>query len=140
MSEKLELYANIVNEIVQDCYKTATVNGFHEDYFQVVRILGEHVEKQNGSDFDMLQWFDSTTEQAEIGRMHSELSEWLEGIRHDNPPDQHLPHLSSAEVEAADCIIRIFDTCGKRGYNIGKALVDKMEYNRKRPYKHGKNS
>ena len=55
-------------------------------------------------------------------------------------PDQHLPNFSSGEIEAADCIIRILDTCAKRNYRIGQALYQKMQYNKQRPYKHGKNS
>ncbi len=128
-----------INDLANTCYKISTTNGFHDDYFKTLNIIGLHVEHTE-NDFDLLKWIDSSLEQAEVARMHSELSEWVEGIRHDNPPDQHLPHLSSAEVEAADCIIRILDTCAKRGYNIGQALMDKIEYNRTRPYKHGKNS
>ncbi len=134
------VYEKLINDLAIECYKIATVNGFHEDYFQIIKILGHYVENEKIKDFDLLEWFDSAAEQAEIARMHSELSEWVEGTRHNNPPDQHLPHLSCAEVEAADIIIRILDTCAKRNYNIGKALIEKMEYNRKRPYKHGKNS
>lgn len=73
-----------------------------------------------------------------IALMHSELSEALEGLRHGNPPDEHCPEFSSAEIEFADCIIRILDTCWVMGLNIGDALIAKMEYNRGRPYKHGK--
>ncbi len=128
-----------INQLAMECYKISSANGFHDDYFKTLKVIGLHVE-QTENDFNLLKWIDSSLEQAEIARMHSELSEWIEGVRHDNPPDQHLPHLSSAEVEAADCIIRILDTCAKRNYNIGRALIDKIEYNRTRPYKHGKNS
>ena len=139
MNEKDENIANIINKLAEKCYKISSANGFHEDYFKVLTILGQYTEEKE-KNFNLLKWFDSAGEQAEIARMHSELSEWIEGVRHDNPPDQHLNHLSCAEVEAADCIIRIFDTCAKRNYNIGRALLEKIEYNRTRPFKHGKNS
>lgn len=129
-----------IDEIAQECYRISSSKGFHEDYFKTLKILSEHTEESEVKNYNLLQWFDSTAEQAEISRMHSELSEWIEGIRHDNPPDDHIPHLTSAEVEAADIIIRVLDTCAKRNYNIGRALIAKMNYNRNRPYKHGKNS
>ena len=40
-------------------------------------------------------------------------------------------------VELADCILRILDYCGKEGIDIEKILLDKHEYNKSRPYRHG---
>ena len=39
--------------------------------------------------------------------------------------------------ELADVLIRIFDFCGKYQLPLGKILIEKMEYNKKRPYRHG---
>jgi NTP pyrophosphatase (non-canonical NTP hydrolase) len=66
-----------------------------------------------------------------IALMHSELSEALEGIRK-GKLDDHLPHRRSVEVELADCVIRIMDYCGARGLDLGGAIVEKLDYNRKR--------
>lgn len=70
--------------------------------------------------------------------MHSEISEALEGIRHGNPPDDKIPNFNSDEAELADCIIRIMDYCAGFNLNIGQAILAKLEYNKTRPYKHGK--
>lgn len=66
-----------------------------------------------------------------IALMHSELSEMLEGIRK-NKQDDHLPHLLSEEVEAADVLIRLLDYCAGFQLDIGDAMVQKMHYNAKR--------
>lgn len=72
-----------------------------------------------------------------IALMHSELSEALEGIRHDNPPSDHIPQFSAAEEEYADTIIRILDESERRGYRIGEAILAKMAFNKTRGFRHG---
>lgn len=66
-----------------------------------------------------------------IALMHSELSEALEGWRKDLM-DDHLPHRKMAEVELADCIIRILDTAGAEGFDIAGAIQEKFAYNQHR--------
>lgn len=60
--------------------------------------------------------------------MVSELSECMEGERK-SLSDDKLPHRSMAEVELADCLIRLLDYAGGFGYDIGGAFVEKMAYN-----------
>lgn len=40
--------------------------------------------------------------------------------------------------ELADVFVRLMDTCGRLGVDIDRAVAEKMEYNRTRPYRHGK--
>lgn len=77
-------------------------------------------------------WWDSQRNDGElIALMHSELSELLEAMR------THGSKEAIAE-ELADCCIRIFDYCGARDINLEEALLKKIEYNKTRPYRHGK--
>lgn len=83
-------------------------------------------------------WDSERNEGEIIALIHSELSECLEAIRHDNPPDKHCPEFSSAEVELADAVIRVLDYAHAKKWRLGEAIIAKMKYNAGRPFRHGK--
>ncbi len=63
--------------------------------------------------------------------MHCELSEAAEAYRDPKDSEEHIVE------ELADVLIRIFDLCGSRGWNLEKSVLDKMAFNKTRPYRHG---
>ena len=83
-------------------------------------------------------WWDSDRSDGElIALQHAELSECLEALRDGNGDSQKVPGILAAEEEMADAVIRIMDHCEARGWNLGKAIIAKHEYNKTRTYKHG---
>lgn len=66
-----------------------------------------------------------------VALMHSELSEALEADRK-GLMDEKIPHRDGREVEFADCIIRILDTCEAMGFDLAGAIIEKNRYNKKR--------
>ena len=73
-----------------------------------------------------------------LALIHAEISEALEAYRRNNPPDDKLPEYNSATVELADAVIRIMDLAGGMDMDLAGAIVAKVEYNKGRPRKHGK--
>ena len=78
-----------------------------------------------------------------LALIHSEVSEALEAYRikgKDNLGD--IWHSSAKKpegftVELADVLIRIADLCAEFNLDLEQALVEKMAYNKTRPYRHG---
>lgn len=99
-----------------------------------------------------------------VALVHSELSEALEHERKgrrdvflegtnilctNDAPDETFEAIEQASIdlngkpdgtliELADAVIRIFDYCGSRSWNLEGAIKLKMAFNETRPYKHGK--
>ena len=78
-------------------------------------------------------WDEERNDGEMIALCHSELSELLEGLRHDNPRSEHIPNFYSSEEEVADLIIRLMDLSSAKGWRIGKAIIAKMKFNETRP-------
>ena len=72
-----------------------------------------------------------------IALMHSELSEMLEGIRKPHQ-DKHCPEFTSEEVELADLFIRMLHYKARFNLRLVEAALAKHEFNKTRPFKHGK--
>lgn len=66
-----------------------------------------------------------------LALIHSEVSEALEGYRKNLQSDK-IPGYSNFVEELADAVIRIGDTCGAMGEDLGGAIAAKLAYNAKR--------
>jgi NTP pyrophosphatase (non-canonical NTP hydrolase) len=123
--------ATIINELAEHLHGIARSKGFYDVDDAVLREV---------VDYDTRQQIKIALEQASFARMHSELSEAVEAIRHGNPMSEKIVGYTHVEEEIADAIIRLLDYSAAQKFDIGGAIVAKSEYNEGREYLHGKNS
>lgn len=100
--------ANNINELVGICYRASFNGGWHTD-----RFTGKLLDRNRAEMLCLI---------------HSEISEAMEGERK-GLMDDHIPNRPMTEVELADAVIRIADYCGRWGYDLGGAIVEKLAYN-----------
>ncbi len=106
-----EIITKAINDLVKIAHGNSVKAGWYNDLS-----TGEKIERNEGELLCLI---------------HSEISEAMEGIRKDLMDDK-LPHRKMVEVELADAVIRICDFAGYKSLDLGGAIIEKLEYNKKR--------
>ncbi len=82
-------------------------------------------------------WGDNINDAEKLLLMHTEISEAVESLRHNDPASEHIPNFTGVEEEMADLIIRVMHYGYAKHLNIGEAIAEKIKFNKNRSYKHG---
>jgi phosphoribosyl-ATP pyrophosphohydrolase len=113
-----------INGMAADIHCNAVMHGFYEEADDMIAYLAVNdlpgLVKVAKTNFVL----------AQIAKIASEAGEAVSAIQHGNWNE--LPE------ELADIVIRTLDLAAYLGYPIGDVIIAKMEKNKNRPYKHGK--
>lgn len=125
------MFSGKLNQFCTDVNKVVASKGFWDTKREAVDYLDADEESQ---------YLKKSTHDAYISQkialIMSECGEALEAMRKD---DYGLEKKDSFEDEIADVFIRLSDLCGELGIDIEKQIEWKLNHNKSRPAKHGKN-
>lgn len=114
-----------LNDLARAAHETAVEHGFYEEHHRItydLRIDGMH---------DVADIVERDFTLAQIAKIASECGEAVAAIQHGETDE-------AVAEELADIVIRTLDLAGHMCVPFGDILMDKMEKNKNRPYKHGK--
>lgn len=109
-----------LDRLVAEAYDNATEHGFSQIYDDLMAAVP--VEQRRAMRRTILL--------AKLALITSEVGEAVSAL-------QHGDDTAFAE-EVADIVIRVLDLCGGAQIDLGDEVLQKMQYNRKRTYLHGK--
>ena len=130
-----DMIAKCINALCALAYENSKAKGFHK-----VRDAIDDLCLDSQDSLTLKEDLHNHLDQACMARIMGEVGEAVEAMRHGNPESEKIPGFSHVEEELADTLIRIFDYCGLKQYDLGGAVIAKMSYNSGRPHLHGKNS
>lgn len=104
-----------IKELQKEVYQSAKDRGFHSGENDVWKMLGN---------------------------IHGEVSEAWEEARKPEFDPKRVYYSAKAKpeglpIELADIVIRAMDTAEACGIDLEAAILEKMEYNKRRPFRHG---
>lgn len=115
---------SVISGMASEIHDNAVKHGFYEDTDDLKAYLAVNER------WDHVKTAKMNFVLAQLAKIMSEGGEAVAAIQHGEW--EELPE------ELADIVIRTLDLADYLGYPIGDVILKKMEKNRRRPYKHGK--
>ena len=123
-----------IYELVHQSYSLAKEKGWHDQPRSILEALALVHSEVSEAVEDVRRGVDPVAITGIIPTMAGDYIEKYERGR--SFPVGVKP--TGLPIELADAVIRIADLCGELGIDLEKAIEIKHEYNKTRPYRHGK--
>lgn len=108
-----------IKELIREAHQNAVKHGFWDNWqFIKQQQISGHAESYYNAIGNILMLIVSEVAEAQDGLRHGDMDNFRE--------------------ELADVAIRLGDLCGGLGIDLESEIIKKMEKNKNRPYKHGK--
>lgn len=125
--------------IAEEQARAATFFVFHESWEVFAAVLSTCCKNAHGL-CKHKGWWTSAQDHIAIKaeRVHAEVSELVDTFARGtkDEPDKDCPEFTKAEVEWADCLLRLMDLGARYGFR-GGAVQAKFLFNTTRPIRHG---
>lgn len=118
-----------LSEIQKIAFNQVNNKGFYLRWNRARLILEYHHSNNDiPESFDKKQSY--LIDLAEMGLMHTEISEAMEEIRNGNR--------EKAVIELAGCVVRVLCYCENQKFDLEKYILSELERNKKRELYHGR--
>lgn len=130
-----------LNEWAREIHENAVNHGFWNPKMEfntaLMLIVGEIAEamEEHRAGHPM-EWHECPVFKSATCTNNNGACEYLQGLPCSVNVDKCKPE--GIAVEMADALIRILDWFGSEGLDVERIVCEKHEYNKSRPYKHGK--
>lgn len=115
MVTAVEALADKVDELNVEIEEKSDITRYVEESYETAKSKG---------------WYEDASISTKLALIHAEVSEALEADRSGESKER-------VGEELADICIRVFSLSGYLDIDLHKAIRNKMDYNKTRPYKHG---
>lgn len=147
-NEREKNMTNTLAELEQQVYEVNEVNG----WFEEDRTVGEDIALLHSEVSEMLEAYRdhgladySTVKYDNLTQASDRAVEIIGRMHHEQATDEEIFYLAAEGLakpegfgsEAADVLIRLLDTCRRRGVNLEYEVQRKLAYNATRGHRHG---
>lgn len=119
-----------INQLIKEAHENAVNKGFWEDYKDASNAVEISVSSESNVMKGIALNFMSNAIGNRLMLIVSEAAEAQEALRKNDA--------DNFKEELADVAIRLADLCGGLEIDLEAEILNKMEKNKSRPYKHGK--